>query len=148
MSRRTAIYVRISSDPTGQGLGVARQRTACTSKAQALGWDVVEVYEDNDVSATSGRSRPAYQRMLSDLEAGRVDAVVVWDLDRLHRQPIELEHFLALADRHGIALASVGGDVDLATDNGRLFARIKGAVARSEIERKSARQRAANDQRA
>ncbi len=86
MSRRTAIYVRISSDPTGQGLGVARQRTACTSRAQALGWDVVEVYEDNDVSATSGRLRPAYQRMLSDLEAGRVDAVVVWDLDRLHRQ--------------------------------------------------------------
>ena len=148
VTRAAAIYVRMSSDPSGQGLGVARQRSACTAKAQALGWAVLKVYEDNDVSATTGRLRPAYQQMLSDLEAGTLDAVVVWDLDRLHRQPIELEHFLALADRRGVALASVGGDVDLATDNGRLFARIKGAVARSEIERKSARQRAANDQRA
>ena len=138
----------MSSDPTGQGLGVQRQRTACLAKAEALAWTIADVYEDNDVSATTGRLRPAYQRMLADLEAGRVDAVIVWDLDRLHRQPIELEHFLALADRRAIALASVGGDVDLATDNGRLYARIKGAVARSEIERKSARQRAANDQRA
>lgn len=138
----------MSSDPSGQGLGVARQRLACTSKAEALGWTVREVYEDNDISATTGRTRPAYERMLADLDAGRVDAVVVWDLDRLHRQPIELEHFLALADRRGIALASVGGDVDLATDNGRLYARIKGAVAKAEVERKSARQRAANDQRA
>lgn len=148
MNRTAAIYVRMSADPTGQGLGVARQRASCTSKAEALGWSVREVFEDNDVSATSGRTRPAYQRMLLDLEAGRVDAVVVWDLDRLHRQPMELEHFLALADRRGIALASVGGDVDLATDNGRLYARIKGAVAKAEVERKSARQRAANDQRA
>ena len=72
---------------------------------------------------------------------------MVWDLDRLHRRPIELEQFLDVADRHGVAMASVGG-VDLATCNGRPVARIKGAVARSEVERKSARQKAANDQRA
>jgi len=76
------------------------------------------------------------------------DAVVVWDLDRLTRRPLEVEEFIDLADRRGVALASVGGDVDLSTDNGRLFARIKGAVARSEVERKSIRQRSANDQRA
>lgn len=86
--------------------------------------------------------------MLADLEAGRVNAVVVWDLDRLTRRPIEIEEFIDLADRKGVSLASVGGDVDLSTDNGRLFARIKGAVARAEIERKSARQRSANEQRA
>ncbi len=86
--------------------------------------------------------------MLADVAAGRIGAVVVWDLDRLHRQPIELEQFMTLADRHSLALATVTGDVDLSTDNGRLFARIKGAVARAEVERKSARQKAANRQRA
>jgi len=148
MSRRAAVYVRQSLDQTGERLGVERQRKACLAKVEALGWAVSGVYEDNSRSASSGKVRPAYQRLLDDLEAGRADAVVVWDLDRLHRRPIELEHFLDVADRHGVALASVGGEVDLATDNGRLFARIKGAVARSEVERKSARQRAANDQRA
>lgn len=148
MSRRAAVYVRQSLDQTGERLGVQRQRKACQSKADAMGWTVVGTYEDNSTSASSGKVRPEYQRLLDDLESGRADAVVVWDLDRLHRRPVELEHFLDVADRRGVALASVGGDVDLATDNGRLYARIKGAVARSEVERKSARQKAANDQRA
>lgn len=148
MSRRAAIYVRQSLDQTGDRLGVERQTKACLKKAAEFDWSVAGIYEDNGRSATTGRARPAYERLVRDLEAGTADAVVVWDLDRLHRRPIELEHFLDVADRHGVALASVGGEVDLATDNGRLFARIKGAVARSEVERKSARQKAANDQRA
>jgi DNA invertase Pin-like site-specific DNA recombinase len=102
---------------------------------------------DNDKSATTGR-RPAYEQMLDDIRAGALGAVVVWDLDRLHRRPIELEHFIALADEKHLALSSVGGDADLSTDNGRLFARIKGAVARAEVERKSARQKRAARQRA
>jgi DNA invertase Pin-like site-specific DNA recombinase len=148
MSREAGVYLRISLDPSGTRLGVTRQHRDCLTKAKTLGWHIREVYEDNDVSASSTKPRPAYQRMLADLEAGTINAVIVWDLDRLTRRPIEIEHFIDLADRKQIALASVGGDVDLGTDNGRLFARIKGAVARAEIERKSARQRAANTQRA
>jgi len=148
MAPRAGIYLRISSDPSGDRLGVTRQLKDCRARAAERGWDVVAVYEDNDVSASSSKPRPAYQRMLGDLEAGRIGAVVVWDLDRLTRRPIEVEQFIDLADGKGVALASVGGDVDLSTDNGRMYARIKGAVARAEIERKSARQKAANRQRA
>jgi site-specific DNA recombinase len=146
--QRAGLYLRISLDRTGERLGVDRQRKDCQRKAEQRGWRVVDVYEDNDVSASTGKKRPAYERMLEDIENGVINAVVVWDLDRLTRRPIEVEQFIELADRRGVALASVGGDVDLATDNGRLFARIKGAVARAEVERKSARQRAAHAQRA
>jgi site-specific DNA recombinase len=148
MPRRAAIYVRISSDPGGLRLGVQRQITECRAKAKAHGWEVGRVFEDNDVSASGAKPRPAYRELLAALEAGTFDAVVVWDLDRLTRRPIEVEEFIELADRRKVALASVGGDVDLSTDNGRMFARIKEAVARAEVERKGARQRAANDQRA
>lgn len=148
MTKRAGIYVRISSDPDGKRLGVTRQLEDCERKATAMGWDVAAVYEDNDKSASNGKRRPEYERMLADLEAKKLDAVVVWDLDRLTRRPIELEHFMDLADRRRVGLASVGGDVDLATDNGRMFARIKGAVSRAEIERKSTRQTRANLQRA
>jgi DNA invertase Pin-like site-specific DNA recombinase len=116
----------------------------CKSK----GWNDIREYPDNDRSATNGKPRPAYQQMLKDIAAGKVARVVVWDLDRLHRQPIELEHFMKLADGKRLALATVTGDVDLATDNGRLFARIKGAVGMAEVERKSARQKAAAEQMA
>lgn len=148
MTRRAGIYTRISLDTTGTRLGVTRQRDTCTRRAHDLGWTIHDVYEDNDVSAYTGVHRPAYERLLADIRNGVIDAVIVWDLDRLTRRPIEIEHFIELADTHHVALASIGGDFDLSTDNGRMFARIKGAVARSEIERRSARQRAANDQRA
>jgi DNA invertase Pin-like site-specific DNA recombinase len=134
-------------DRDGSGLAVARQREDCLRLCADRGWDPVE-YVDNDTSATSTKPRKAYQQMLTDIAGGRIGAVVAWDLDRLHRRPVELEHFIDLADRHRLALATIGGDADLSTDNGRLFARIKGAVARGEIERKSARQKRANLQRA
>jgi DNA invertase Pin-like site-specific DNA recombinase len=137
---RAAVYLRQSKDHSGTGLAVARQRQDCLKLCSDRSWTPTE-YVDNDISAYSGKKRPAYERMLADIEAGKVDAVVAWDLDRLHRRPIELEHFMELADSHRLALATVSGDTDLSTDNGRLFARIKGAVAKSESDRKSARQK-------
>ena len=140
MTTRAAVYARISQDRNGSALGVARQREDCAAYADRRGWRVVEHYVDNDVSASNGKHRPAYQRMLADVEAGKLDAVVVWALDRLHRRPVELERFIDLADRHRLALGSVGGDVDLSTSAGRLHARIMGSVARHETEHKGERQ--------
>jgi DNA invertase Pin-like site-specific DNA recombinase len=98
------------------------------------------VYVDNDISAGGARKRPAYTALLEAVELGAVDAVIVWDLDRLHRRPIELEEFFNVCDKAGLhKLASVGGDVDLATGEGMLVARIKGAVAAEEIAKISRR---------
>ncbi|MCG2622703.1 recombinase family protein [Arthrobacter sp. I2-34] len=124
-----AVYVRISRDDEGTALGVARQLADCTAEAERRGWPVAQVFEDNDVSATKTKVRPEYARMLQAIEVGVIDAVIVWDVDRLTRTPAELERFIDLADRHRLALASIGGEVDLATPQGRLTARIKGSVA-------------------
>ena len=136
--RTAAIYARISRDDDNTALGVRRQVEDCVRVAERLGWALTAEpyadYVDNDVSATSGKVRPAYRRMMRDLEAGVVNAMVVWDVDRLTRTPRELEGIIDLADRLDVALASVGGDVDLATPQGRLVARIKGTVARHEVE--------------
>jgi DNA invertase Pin-like site-specific DNA recombinase len=144
----TAVYLRQSKDAEGEELAISRQREGCLKLCKDKGWTDTREYPDNDRSATNGRLREKYQLMLKDIAAGKVARVVVWDLDRLHRQPIELEHFMKLADSKQLGLATVTGDVDLATDNGRLFARIKGAVAMAEVERKSARQKAAAEQMA
>jgi DNA invertase Pin-like site-specific DNA recombinase len=137
----TALYLRQSKDQNGTGLAIDRQRQDCQKLARQRKWGDVVEYVDNDVSASSKRPRPAYQRMLADIEAGKVRAVVCWDLDRLHRRPIELEHFIELADHHHLSLATVSGDHDLSTGDGRMFARIKGAVAREEMDQKSKRQK-------
>ena len=142
------IYARISKDRAGEGLGVARQQEACRAKASALGWSVRSVYVDNDVSASKAVARPEYERLMADIEAGTVKALVVYDLDRLTRKPAELEQFITLADTYGVALANVSGDVDLTNANGRMIARIKGAVARQEAERIGERNTAQKAQRA
>jgi len=144
---QAGLYLRQSLDRDGNELGVSRQREDCTALAADKGWDTIE-YVDNDTSASSAKKRPAYERLLSDIRAGRIKAVIAWDLDRLHRRPVELEDFMALADEKHLALATVSGDVDLSTAQGRLVARLKGAVARHEIEHKSARQRRAARQKA
>ncbi len=143
-----AVYARISSDPNDTALGVARQVKDCLALAERKGWLVGEVFTDNDVSATSGRPRPEYERMMATLAAGRVGALVVWDVDRLTRTPRELEDVVDLAERHGVALASVGGEIDLATPQGRLTARIKGNVAKHESEQLARRVRAKMAERA
>jgi DNA invertase Pin-like site-specific DNA recombinase len=135
-----AIYARISSDQDGSGLGVARQLKDCRALASSRGWSVVEEFVDNDVSAFSGRSRPQYERLLTLMGEGRVNAVLVYHLDRLTRRPKELEEFVELCDRVGITdLATVSGDVNLGTGDGLLIARIGAAVAANESAAKSRR---------
>ncbi|MDQ4130371.1 MAG: recombinase family protein, partial [Actinomycetota bacterium] len=144
--RAAAIYARISQDRLGEALGVERQVELCEKLSSDKGWPVAQVYTDNDVSAYSGKKRLDYERMLKDLEAGLVDAVVCVDTDRLTRRPAELEAFIELADRLKVPLANVSGDTDLSTSDGRFKARIMGAVARQESEKKSERLRRQREQ--
>ncbi len=145
---RAAIYVRISQDRTGAGLGVARQEQDCRALCARKGWEVAGLYADNDVSAFSGRPRPQWRRLIADIAAGRVDAIVCWHVDRLTRTPRELEDVIDLLDQRGIDLATVTGEIDLATPTGRLVARTLGAAARHESEHKGERQRRAARQAA
>jgi site-specific DNA recombinase len=144
---RAAVYLRQSQDQENNRLAITRQREDCYKLCAQRGWTATE-FSDNNISASTRRPRPAYRRMLNEIGAGHFDAVVVWDLDRLYRQPRELEDFIDLADKHRLALATVTGDCDLSTDNGRLYARIKGAVAKAEGERKAARWKRSNEQKA
>ena len=141
-----AIYCRISQDRNGDALGVKRQEKLCRELADRLGWDVAEVYVDNDTSAYNGGARPQYAAMLEAAREGRIGAITVLDTDRLTRHPRELEDVIDLAEAQGIALANVSGKIDLATSEGRLIARITGAVARQESERKSERTRRKQDE--
>jgi len=144
-----AVYCRISRDQAGNQLGVRRQEADCRALCAQKGWTVGPVFVDDDRSAYSGKRREAYQSMLLAIAEGEVDAVVAYDLDRLHRLPRELEAFFEVCDRAGLTrMATVSGDVDLATNDGRLMARIMGAVAKKSSDDTSRRIRRRNDDRA
>jgi site-specific DNA recombinase len=147
-SKRVVIYTRISKDVEGLGAQTERQAEQCRKLADLRGWEVVAHKSDESISAYSGKVRPAWGEVLQMVELGQVDIIVAWHLDRMTRSMIELENLILLSETHGVGIATVSGDIDLTNDVGRMVARILAAVARAEVERKSARQRIANEQRA
>lgn len=144
-----AIYARISRDRAGAGLGVDRQEADARALAERLGWNVVAVYVDNDISAYSGGRRPQYEEMLKAVERGDVRGIVAWHTDRLHRRTAELEEFVTLAEGTGLQVQTVtAGTVDLSSASGRMVARMLGAAAQHEIDHARERMRSAKDQAA
>lgn len=143
---RAAIYLRISLDQTGEGLAIQRQREDCRRIIKERGWTLIGEYTD-EVPSNAKRKRPAYNEMVRAYGSGQFDALVCWDLDRLTRQPRELEDWIDAAEDKGLALVTANGEADLTTDGGRMYARVKVAVAKAEMERKAARQRRSAKQR-
>jgi len=123
---------------------VARQETECRELAEREGWEVLEVLTDNDISAYSGKRRPAYERMLELIRAREADAIVAWHTDRLYRRTRDLAQLIDITNEHKIAIRTVtSGDIDLSNASGRMVARVVAAAAEHEIEHGQERMRAA-----
>ena len=123
---RAALYLRISLDRTGEMLAVERQREDCLKLCADRGWTVVAEYVDNSVSASDARkSRPGYDELVRAHTGGLFDALVCYDLDRLTRQPRQLEDWIDQARDNKLVIVTANGEADLSTDAGMMFARIK-----------------------
>ena len=131
MRPRIGAYARISLDTQGEGLGVARQSLDNQTQAERRGWDIVESYTDNNLSAYKRAVvRPGFERLLNALENGVIDGFVAYDIDRLWRQPSDLERVIRIyEDKPYLVFATVQGDIDLSTSQGRTMARIMVALA-------------------
>ena len=138
---RVAVYTRVSDDQEGRGLAVGRQEQDCRALAGLRGWDVAYVACDNSVSAyKTNIIRPEFERMMADLEAGLIDGIVAYDLDRLARQPVDLERAIKLYDNRPGVFATVQGDIDLGSADGRTLARVMVAFANKSSMDMSRRQ--------
>ena len=148
---RCLIYTRISKDELRDAHGVANQLDDLEKRAAARGWTVTHRLSDNDIGVTrkdptkAGKYRPGYEEVLRLVDAHAVDVVYCWRWDRFIREPLDLEYLIPRFDRAGVRFAEAEGSVDLGTDSGRLAARILVAVAKAEQERKSERQKLANE---
>ncbi|WP_051362876.1 recombinase family protein [Amycolatopsis thermoflava] len=129
------IYCRISSDPTGRAAGVQRQETECRELAERLGWEVVDVLVDNDISAHSGKRRPAYEQLLDAISLGKIDAFVAWHADRLYRRTKDLQQLIDIVNLHKVQIRTVtSGDIDLTTATGRAVAKTVATWNEHEVE--------------
>ena len=123
--------------------------------AARLGWRVSTevghpepngVYQDNNRSAwRKDKIRPAWEAMFADIEAGRINAAVIYHGDRLIRQPRDLERLIDMAEARGVKLASPTGLRDLGNRDDHFILRIEAAMACRESDNTSRRRKAQYD---
>jgi site-specific DNA recombinase len=143
---RVGTYVRISDDTDGDAEGVGRQEKDTARFTTERGGTVTKVYAENDTSAYAKRRvqrtdehgrtfhayrvlRPVYQQMLSDLRNGAIDAAVVYDIDRLARDPRDLEDAIEVVEHYRRPILGTTGGLDLLSDSGKAMARVMVAMA-------------------
>ncbi len=120
---RTAIYIRVSSDEQVEGYSLDAQLRACRAYADMRGWIVVDIYADEGLSAFKDRieDRPQLTRLLADVRAGLVNAVIVHKLDRFFRRAHLLLQTVEEFERRGVILVSISEQIDFSTPIGRVM---------------------------
>lgn len=136
---RCAIYTRKSSN---EGLeqdfnSLDAQREACEAfilSQKQEGWIALpEMYDDGGISGGT-IDRPALKRLLADIEAHRVDAVVIYKVDRLTRALSDFAKIVAVFDKHGVSFVSVTQQFNTTTSIGRLTLNMLLSFAQFERE--------------
>jgi site-specific DNA recombinase len=156
---RAAILVRISDDRAGDAAGVDRQEADARALAERLGWIVGEVIVENDTSAYKRRTvtlpdgttalrvvRPGFRRLLELLSLGQVDGVLAYALDRVARDPRDLEDLIDVVEQARVPVESVTGSLRLATDADISMSRIMVAIANQSSRDSSRRIRRKHEQ--
>ncbi len=109
---RCAVYTRKSTE---EGLDrefntLDAQRDACVAyiaSQRAEGWTLVADHYDNGGFTGANLDRPALRRLLADIEADRVDVIVVYKIDRLSRALMDFAKLVETFDAHAVTFVSV-----------------------------------------
>ena len=137
--QRCAVYTRKSSE---EGLeqdfnSLQAQREACEAfiKSQAgEGWRLVKTqYDDGGISGGT-MERPALQHLLSDIDEGRIDVVVVYKVDRLTRSLADFAKMVEVFDAHHVSFVSITQQFNTTTSMGRLTLNVLLSFAQFERE--------------
>ena len=136
---RCAVYTRKSSE---EGLdqeynSIDAQRDAghaYIASQRAEGW--IAVADDYDDPAFSGGNmeRPGLKRLLKDIQAGKIDIVVVYKIDRLSRSLADFAQMMKVFDQHKVSFSSVTQQINSSTSNGRLMLNMLLSFAQFERE--------------
>src|SRR5258706_8084776 len=137
--RRCAIYTRKSSE---EGLEQAfnslhAQREACEAYIRSQrheGWTcLAQHYDDGGLSGAT-MDRPALQQLLADIQAGKVDAVVTYKVDRLTRSLADFAKIVEIFDARGVSFVSVTQQFNTTTSMGPLTLKVLLSFAQFERE--------------
>ncbi|WP_447647953.1 recombinase family protein [Microbacterium forte] len=132
---RVGIYVRQSVQ---EDQGIAQQVADCKRKAKAEEWEVIDTYNDNKTSATKARGEGTeWARMLTDVDAGRIDLILSVTAARLLRRTIDVIE--VTKPKRSVRVVTVRDGIDTGTMGGRVMLAMLVLMAEEEIAEKEAR---------
>jgi DNA invertase Pin-like site-specific DNA recombinase len=126
---RVALYARVSTSNGHQDPEM--QLRELREFVERRGWQIIGEYVDKGISGSKD-SRPALNRLVADAHSRKLDAVLVWKIDRWGRSLAHLVTSIADLDAYGVAFVSLNDNLDLSTPSGRLMFQIIGAMAEFE----------------
>jgi site-specific DNA recombinase len=143
---RCAIYTRKSTEDGLEqefnSLDAQRESGEAYIKSQAHeGWTCLSDRYDDGGFTGGNMDRPAVQRLLADIEAGRVDCVVVYKVDRLSRSLLDFARMMETFEKHKVSFVSVTQQFNTSTSMGRLVLNVLLSFAQFEREMISERTR-------
>ena len=131
---RAAIYCRLSEEDKGKGSAendsnsIQNQRALLTEYAHSQGWEIYEIYIDDDYSGAN-RSRPAFKRMLHAAEEKRFDIILCKTQSRFSRELEVVERYInRLLPQWGIRFLSLVDNADSANEDNLLLRQINGIM--------------------
>lgn len=136
---RAAAYLRISKDEENTRLGVQRQREDLERLGRLLNWEILKVYEDNDITGSGTKHRSGYSQLTEDLREGRIDAVLATEMARYQRGWDEYAAFYSTCIKRRARVAYGTNVADFATGDGLMPMEVYASVAREAIREMSRR---------
>lgn len=131
----TGIYVRVSTEEQAQeGYSIRAQEQKLKDYSRIKEWGVYKVYMDDGISGKNIEDRPAIQEMITDIQNGKVNNVLVFKIDRLTRNTADLIYLVNLFNAYDCAFNSLSESIDTQTASGRMFIKIIGIFAEFERE--------------
>ena len=138
---RVALYIRVSTDEQAlHGLSLESQKEALTQYANAHNMQIVDVYADEGITARKAlNKRLQFQRLMSDVQAGKIDLILVTKLDRWFRNIKDYHNTQEILEKHNCNWRTIYESYDTSTSSGRLHINIMLSVNQDECDRTSER---------
>lgn len=129
------IYIRVSTeDQAREGFSLGEQEEKLRQLCKYKEFEIYKIYKDAGISAKNMKDRPAFQQMLEDMKAGKLNYIVAYKLDRVTRSVRDLEVLISTLEQYHCYLICDRDDVNTSTANGRFFVRMLTVLSQLEIE--------------